>query len=89
MGLFSSQEEAFAGREAAARLDPLSPLSNYSYIGALRRGIGSNKRTSKLNNMNHRSERCRGFAAAVSSLGGHWASYILDIWSLRVAAAKP
>ncbi len=89
MGLFSSQEEAFAGREAAARLDPLSPLSNYSYIGALL----ARNRLEQANQQIEQYESIdpKGAAvlrAAVSSLGGHWASYILEYLELASGGSE-
>jgi len=88
MGLFPTQQEAFSAREAAARLDPLSPLAVYSYIGSLLvRG--------RLAEVDQEIERYAAIdprAAQVlrgdsEALGGNWSSLILTY--LEVATHSP
>jgi len=78
MGQFASQEEAFAAREKAVRLDPLSPLINYSYINALlvrNRLIEADEQIEKYASIDPKGAMV--LRGVVSSLGGNWANYIL------------
>jgi len=87
-GLFPTHEEEIAAREAAARLDPLSPVVVYSYIWTLLfRG--------QLAEMDKEIERYAAIdsnAALVlrakrDSLGGNWSSLVLSY--LQAASSSP
>jgi TolB-like protein/Tfp pilus assembly protein PilF len=76
-GLFSSLNEAFDARETAFRLDPLSPLTNYSYINALmwrNELAAASRQIEKYATIDPRGASI--LRGDLSSLGGHWANYI-------------
>jgi len=78
MGLFASQQEAFAGGETALRLDPLSPVINYSYVGDLLaqgRLEEADRQIDKYATIDPKSAAI--LRAYRSSLGGHGSNYIL------------
>jgi len=88
MGLFPTHEEEIAAREAAARLDPLSPVVVYSYIWTLLfRG--------QLAEMDREIERYAAIDSSAAlvlrgyreALGGNWSRIVLAY--LQAAATNP
>jgi TolB-like protein/Tfp pilus assembly protein PilF len=87
-GLFPTHEEEMSAREAAARLDPLSPVVVYSYIFTL-------LITGQLAEMDREIDRYAAIdpnAALVlrarrDSLGGNWSSLVLSY--LQAASNSP
>jgi tetratricopeptide (TPR) repeat protein len=76
-GLFASPGEAFAARETAFRLDPRSPLTNYSYISALMMRnelAAASRQIEKYATIDPRGANI--LRGALLSLGGTWANYI-------------
>jgi TolB-like protein/Tfp pilus assembly protein PilF len=89
LGLFPSQQDAFAARETAARLDPLSPLVVYSYIGSLMiRG-----RLAEVEEQIDRYATIDSISAQLwrgnlHALGGNWSSLVLAYFQSATASPE-